>query len=398
MSIFKTLYEKDLYPELEEATETSFGRDCIALAAEQHANGAIDRRTFLRVASMLGAVPIVGSLPGSSKAAGTELVVVNWAENSIPAYTSAFGAPFEKANGIHVAMDGTGPLPAKICAMVQSGKVVWDLIDFDASKAIVLDAESLLQPIDYSIVDKNKRVPGMAYKAGVAFYIYSSVLTYDNAKFPDKKPNSWKDFWDVKGFPGQRALRKTPEGGVLGMHDGGWSIARQSLSDRYRFGCRQSQGAEVKPYNLEHGLAEPGRSAQWRSDHGSSLALPFCHALQGVQGAVSRWTWNEGLMNVDVWSVPKNNPAGTENAMRLIAFTQDPQRQIELLRILGNGPVNPAAASIVPDDIKKYDPSQPEHRKVQAILDPNWWNEPSPRSGMTNDALLREKWLDAISS
>jgi putative spermidine/putrescine transport system substrate-binding protein len=110
------------------------------------------------------------------------------------------------------------------------------------------------------------------------------------------------------------------------------------------------------------------------------------------------WTWNEGLMNVDVWSVPKNNPAGTENAMRLIAFTQDPQRQIELLRILGNGPVNPAAASIVPDDIKKYDPSQPEHRKVQAILDPNWWNEPSPRSGMTNDALLREKWLDAISS
>jgi putative spermidine/putrescine transport system substrate-binding protein len=397
VSIFKTLYEKDLYPELEEATETLFGRDCIALAAEQHANGAIDRRTFLRVASMLGAVSIVGSLPGSSKAAGTELVVVNWGGDSIPAYTSAFGAPFEKANGIHVAMDGTGPLPAKIRAMVQSGKVVWDLIDFDASKAIVLDAESLLQPIDYSIVDKNKVYPGMAYKAGVAFYIYSSVLTYDTAKFPDKKPNSWKDFWDVKGFPGQRALRKTPEGGVEAC----MMAAGRSPDKVYPIDIDLAVG-KLKELKSNLITWNTGSQSQDVLRNGEVTMVQAWHSRSATLYKESKgkftWTWNEGLMNVDVWSVPKNNPAGTENAMRLIAFTQDPQRQIELLRILGNGPVNPAAASIVPDDIKKYDPSQPEHRKVQAILDPNWWNEPSPRSGITNDALLREKWLDAISS
>ena len=74
--------------------------------------------------------------------------------------------------------------------MVQSGKVVWDLIDFDASKAVVLDAEGLLQPIDYSIVDKNKVYPGWAYKAGVAFYIYSSVLTFDTAKLKERSPTA----------------------------------------------------------------------------------------------------------------------------------------------------------------------------------------------------------------
>ena len=110
-----------------------------------------------------------------------------------------------------------------------------------------------------------------------------------------------------------------------------------------------------------------------------------------------QWTWNQGLMNVDVWSVPKNNPAGTEAAMRLIAFTQDPQRQVDLLRILGNGPVNPAAAAMVPDDIKMFDPTQAEHRAVQAVLNPAWWNEPSGRGGLSNDALVREKWLDAVS-
>ena len=111
-----------------------------------------------------------------------------------------------------------------------------------------------------------------------------------------------------------------------------------------------------------------------------------------------QWTWNQGLMNVDVWSVPKNNPAGTETAMKLIAFTQDPQRQVDLLTILGNGPVNPAAAALVPEDIKKFDPTQPEARAVQALLNPDWWNEPSGRGNLSNDALVREKWLDAVSS
>jgi putative spermidine/putrescine transport system substrate-binding protein len=84
--------------------------------------------------------------------------------------------------------------------------------------------------------------------------------------------------------------------------------------------------------------------------------------------------------------------------MKLIAFTQDPQRQVDLLTILGNGPVNPAAAALVPENIKMYDPTQPEARAVQAVLDPDWWNQPSGRGGLSNDALLRERWLDAVSS
>ena len=102
-------------------------------------------------------------------------------------------------------------------------------------------------------------------------------------------------------------------------------------------------------------------------------------------------------MNVDVWAVPKNNPAGREAAMRLIAFTQDPQRQVELLTILGNGPVNPAAAALVPDAVKMFDPTQPDHRSVQAELDPHWWNAPSGKGDKTNDTLAREMWLDVLS-
>jgi putative spermidine/putrescine transport system substrate-binding protein len=394
MTLLKTLYEKDLYPELEEIGETSYARDCLALAAERLARGEISRRCFLSCATMLGALPLMGT-QDKVQAAVREVVIVNWGGDSIPAYTKAFGEPYEKATGIKVALDGTGPLPAKIRAMVQSGKVVWDLIDFDASKAVVLDAEGLLQAIDYNIVDKNKVYPGWAYNAGVAFYIYSSVLTYDTSKLKEK-PNSWADFWDVGKFPGQRGLRKTPEGGIEAC----MMAAGRAPKDVYPIDIDLvvSKVKELKPNLITWNT---GSQSQDLLRNGEVVMAQLWHSRSATLYKESnekyRWTWNQGLMNVDVWSVPKNNPAGTEAAMKLIAFTQDPQRQVDLLRILGNGPVNPAAAAMVPDDIKMYDPTQPEHRAVQAVLNPAWWNEPSGRGGLSNDALVREKWLDAVS-
>jgi putative spermidine/putrescine transport system substrate-binding protein len=395
MTLLKTLYEKDLYPELEEAGETSYARDCLTLAAERLAKGEISRRSFLQCATMLGMLPLIGENAQAQSATAREIVIVNWGGDSIPAYTKAFGEPYAKDTGIKVALDGTGPLPAKIRAMVQSGKVVWDLIDFDASKAIVLDAEGLLQPIDYTIVDKNKVYPGWAYNAGVAFYIYSSVLTYDSSKLKEK-PNSWLDFWDVKKFPGQRALRKTPEGGVEAC----MMAAGRAPKDVYPIDIDLAV-SKVKELKSNLITWSTGSQSQDVLRNGEVVMAQLWHSRSATLFKESKgkfqWTWTQGLMNVDVWSVPKNNPAGTEAAMKLIAFTQDPQRQVDLLRILGNGPVNPAAAAMVPDDIKMFDPTQPENRAVQAVLNPDWWNEPSGRGGLSNDALVREKWLDAVS-
>ena len=44
----------------------------------------------------------------------------------------------------------------------------------------------------------------------MAYEFYSSVLAYSQKKFPKDAPKSWADFWDVKKFPGRRALRNHP--------------------------------------------------------------------------------------------------------------------------------------------------------------------------------------------
>jgi putative spermidine/putrescine transport system substrate-binding protein len=394
MSILKSLYEKDLYPEIEEAGQNSYARDCLELAAERLARGEIDRRTFLRAAALLGAVPL-GLRVGEANAAAKEIVLVNWGGLSIPAYMQAFGKPYENATGTKVSIDGTGPLPAKVRAMVESKKVVWDLLDFDASKAVVLDADGLLEKIDYSIVDKNKVYPGWAYPAGVAFYIYSSVITFDSTKL-QQKPNDWKDFWDLKRFPGRRALRRTPEGGIEAC----MMAAGRAPKDVYPIdlALAVSKVKEIKPELITWNT---GSQSQDVLRNGEVVMAQLWHsrAIDLHKNAPQRfsWTWNQGLMNVDVWSVVKNNPAGREEAMRFIAFTQAPGRQVDLFKILSNGPVNPAAATMVPEDMKHFDPTQPQHQAVQAVLNPDWWNEPSGKGDMTNDTLAREMWLDAVS-
>ncbi|MEL6577033.1 MAG: ABC transporter substrate-binding protein, partial [Pseudomonadota bacterium] len=105
MSILKTLYERDLYPEIDDTIDEAgaFQRDLIEIAAERHAKGEIDRRAFLTALAGIGALGVAG-LPTGADAAAGELVVVNWGGPAVDAYQAAFGAPFTAATGTKVVI------------------------------------------------------------------------------------------------------------------------------------------------------------------------------------------------------------------------------------------------------------------------------------------------------
>ena len=56
MTLLKTLYEKDLYPEIEDAGSSDFAKDCIEIGAAKLARGEIDRRTFVGALAAMGAL------------------------------------------------------------------------------------------------------------------------------------------------------------------------------------------------------------------------------------------------------------------------------------------------------------------------------------------------------
>src|SRR4029453_3932831 len=70
----------------------------------------------------------------------------------------------------------------------------------------------LLEKLDFSKLPNGAAMPE-AYRSpySVANEFYSSVLAYSQKKYPaEAAPNRWADFFDVKKFPGRRALRNHP--------------------------------------------------------------------------------------------------------------------------------------------------------------------------------------------
>lgn len=388
----KTLYEKDLYPD-----EQTFAEDCALIAAERLRRGEIDRRSFVKALGLLGLAPVALKFAsGSAAAQAKELVVVNWGGPAMEAYANAWGAPFEKASGTKVIIDGTGPLASKIKAMVEAKAVTWDVCDTGTGTTLVLAKQDVLEDIDYTIVDKAKMAPEFAYQQGCANYMFSFVLTYNKAKLASA-PTGWKDFWDLKKFPGGRTLRKQPNG----MLEACMMAAGRSQKDIYPIDLNlaMSKLKEIKDSVVAWGS---GSQSQEVFRTGEVVMGNIWHTRANLlrrdtQGEIV-WNWQDGIVTAGMWNVPKGNPAGKETAMKFIASAQDPASQIELFKVMGNGPANPAAASMVPADMRDIDPGQPENMKLQVLQSGYWYEEPSGKGKLTNDELSREMWLDTLSS
>ena len=160
----------------------------------------------------MGIAPIAARLT-PALAEAKELVLVNWGGDAVKGMQRSFVDPYlKKFPGRKVTIDGTGPSTSRIRMMVESQKVTWDVMDRNLHTALEIGPQGMLEPIDYSIVDKSKVRPEHAVEWGIGNYIYAMVLTYNTKKWGGMLPTTWADVWDVKKFPGTRAFRREPDG------------------------------------------------------------------------------------------------------------------------------------------------------------------------------------------
>ena len=178
--------------------------DLIEMAVERVRSGALDRRSFLAALTALGVTAAINP----ANAAPSEIVLVNFGGDAVAAWGHAWGEPFTADTGIKVSIIGGEPTPGALKAMVESGKVTWDLTDGDLYYLPILAEQGIIQKYDYSVVDRNKVRPEFATDYGCANYLYSYVNAYNSEKTGGKIPNGFKDYLNFKDFPGKRAMYK----------------------------------------------------------------------------------------------------------------------------------------------------------------------------------------------
>ncbi len=181
----------------------AFEKDCLEILAEKARRSGVSRRQFAQWAAIaLGGAPFALRSTGA-RAADRQLVLVNWGGDAIKAYDQAYGQPFLKATGIEVKEDGTGPTEGAITAQFKSGKPTWDLVDADPFSAISLGKQGMIEPIDYTVVDKSKMRPGFGWDFAASTYFFSYVIAYDAQKFGVQSAEDHGRFLRCCEIPGQ---------------------------------------------------------------------------------------------------------------------------------------------------------------------------------------------------
>src|SRR5262249_6145581 len=140
-----------------------------------------------------------------------DLTVVSWGGPMQDGQDKVYFKPFEAASKTKLQQaswdGGIGILRAK----VQGGNLDWDMVEVESDELAIGCEEGLYVKLDWSkIGGKDIYYPEAVHPCGDGVFFYNFVLGYDADKIKDP-PKSWADFFDLKKYPGKRALRSGPK-------------------------------------------------------------------------------------------------------------------------------------------------------------------------------------------
>ena len=368
-----------------------FRDDLVDLARSEVRRGKMSRRDFMQICLALGAAPIAASAgimsPREAMAQAKELVLANFGGDAVRGMSEAWGVPFTETSGVDVIVDGATPLAGKIKAMVESGKVVWDVCDGDGFLCDQLGKEGLLEDIDYNVVDKSMVRDGWAWKNGVANYTYSFVLAYKKSMFPDKPP-TYADFFDVEKYPGKRTMWKYQMGGMEACLLGDGVPPDQIYPADVQRAVKKAKSLGDNIIYWDSGASSQQLFMDDEVVMGNIWNTRASILERDTDGEIT-WTWDQGIFCPSAFVIPKGNPAGAKVANEFIASVLIPERQIKLLELLGNGPSNPKASEMLPENLRRIDPGYPDNLAKQIMRSEEWYEK--------NYDEAVEIWLDGIS-
>ena len=151
-------------------------------------------------------------------AADQALTVVSFGGSYARACQKAYHEPFTAATGIEVRLEDYNGGLAQIRAQVETGNVHWDVVDLNVADAVLGCDEGLLEFIepgdlppgaDGSSVEEDF-VTGTLTDCGMGTIFFSSIYAFHPQHFPDARPATIEDFFDLERFPGRRGMRRVP--------------------------------------------------------------------------------------------------------------------------------------------------------------------------------------------
>jgi putative spermidine/putrescine transport system substrate-binding protein len=335
------------------------------------------KSTFKSFKMVLTAASLAFAVSHISIAAAEDVVVVSSGGAWQEAQDKALWAPAAKALGITYAQD-TSQNWAEARAQVEAGAVTWDIIQISIADEAQAKAAGAIDKLDADVFNKADYAPGSTTEYFVPNSNYSTLIAWNKKTFGDNGPKSMADFFDVKKFPGKRALWNQPGGMIEAA-----ALALGTPRDKVYDFLSTEEGRKAAIAKLAE-LA-PSVSVWWESgaqaaqlvkDGEVDMILTWGGRVQGAikDGADFSFTFNDAQLGTDGYALVKGAPHH-DAAMRFLKEMSKPEYQKDLPNTFATAPANMKAY-----DLAKYPPEQiatmssaPANVAVQYAVNPEFW-------------------------
>ena len=341
-----------------------------------HAKPQPSRRTVLKSAAT-GLVALAAPAVWTpSRAQSKRIVVRDDGGIYSKAYTAVLYRPFTEKTGIQVAAVQAAAEPtAQIRSMVETKNYTWDMAKISQPAILTLTTGNKIYLEKHGLEDDPtiKNIPAQYMSPyGVGNNVYSTVIAYRTDKFKDRQPpQSWADFWNLKDFPGRRALRKHPFD----------TIEEALMADGVPTNA-------VYPCDVDHAIASldkikasidvwwtSGAQVEQMLGNGEvDMVATWVSRAQSAQatGAPVGVVWNQNLWGCDSWSILAGSP-NADACREFIKFASDPKRLATLTEYFPAGLTQPASFDHVKPEIAKNCPTYPDNAKLGLQIDAAYW-------------------------
>ncbi len=341
-------------------------------------------KSFVALSSAASIVAIsVGlSLPVQAK---QKLTVVSWGGAFTESQVQAYHKPFAKKTGIElISEDFSGGL-AEIKAQVESGNVYWDLVSLDKPDIVRGCAEGLLEPLnpatllpgDDGTPAADDFVPGAIHECAVASIVVSNILAYDKSRFSGQAaPSRLEDLFDIKSFPGRRALQKQPQGNLE------WALIADGVAPDKVYTTLETRAGRDRAFSKLNSIKDSvvwwsagSQPPQLLADGEVVMTSAFngrIHNAQKKEGKPFEIIWDHQIGYLNGWAIPKGSK-NLKAAQDFVLFTSGTVPLAEQAKYVAYGPSRISSSKLIDAELARSLPTAPDNFKTAFMFDDEWW-------------------------
>ena len=364
--------------------------------------------TGLTVAgTMAAAAAASATAAASSTDPYRAITVVSWGGPYERSQRKAYFEPFTKATGIRIDIERYDGGLEELRRQVHGGEIDWDLVDMTMADNRAACRQGLLEPIDHSRLHpapdgtpaSGDFIDGALTECGVSQIVYAMVAAYNRDAFPGERPARIADIFDLRRFPGTRALQRSPEANLE------WALRSYGVprQDLYQL------------LSTERGLRLAFERLDRIRDHvvwWTSTDQPIEMLISGeaviaseyngrlfdaaaVQGHPIEIIWDGQIYELGSWGVPRGTRR-LDDVLEFIRFATGTRPLADQAKYIAYGPARRSSMKLVSthaetgDDMRPHLPTNPMNFRTAILKDTEWYASLYDRIKARFDAWLGE--------